>query len=315
MGTLRSKMIDAMKLRRFSLRTQESYLGAVSALAKYYNLPPDQLDANKIQAYLLHLTVEGGLSWSSCNVAVSAFRFFYVQVLGWEHVNLPIPPRKKPTKLPGGLSRQELDRLFACAHPPRNRMLLMTTYAAGLRVSEVTSLKVSDIDSHRRMIRIEQAKGNRDRSSNLSERMLERLRLYWKLYQPRIWLFPSSRDPNRKMDIGMAQKIYYVAKHRFVSEGEKVEGRIGFDMYGAEFTHQGEDCTFETMIKQFGLVGDAGLQAIAEIVHDIDLKDNKFNRLEASGPASPSGVWPVCSRMTTSSFSSVTPSSTGCMNC
>jgi hypothetical protein len=69
----------------------------------------------------------------------------------------------------------------------------------------------------------------------------------------------------------------------FVAEGETVEGAIPFDMFGAEFTHQGEDCTFETMLNQFGLAGSKGLRAIAEIVHDIDLKDDKFHRLEAAG--------------------------------
>jgi site-specific recombinase XerD len=214
MGTLRNKMIDAMKLRRFSPRTQQSYLAAVTGLANYYHTPPDQLDFDRVKAYILHMTVERGLSWSTCNIAVSAFRFFYAEVLGWERVNLPIPPRKKPTTLPEILSRKELDHLFACARPPRNRVLLMTTYAAGLRVSEVVNLKPSDIDSSRMMIRVEQAKGAKDRYTILSARLLEELRLYWKLDKPRIWLFPSSRDANRKMDISGAQKIYYQAKRR-----------------------------------------------------------------------------------------------------
>jgi len=161
MGTFRNKMIDAMNLRRFSLRTHESYLGAITSLARYYNLPPDKIDAQQLQAYLLHLTVERGLSWSTCNVAVSAFRFFYVEVLGRERTDLPMPPRKKPTKLPEVLSRQELERLSACARPPRNRALLMTTYAAGLRVSEVISLKVSDCEAVRP--HWAESKYNRDR--------------------------------------------------------------------------------------------------------------------------------------------------------
>ena len=214
MGTLRDKMVGAMNLRRFSLRTHESYLGAVSALARYYNLPPDKINAHQIRDYLLHLTVERGLSRSTCNVAVSAFRFFYVEVLGWELANLPIPPRKKQTKLPEILSHQELERLFACARPPRNRTLLMTTYAAGLRVSELTGLRVTDIDSKRMMIRVEQGKGAKDRYTILSARLLEELRSYWRLSQPHTWLFPAARDSNRRMDIGMAQKIYYVTKHR-----------------------------------------------------------------------------------------------------
>jgi integrase/recombinase XerD len=96
MGTLRKRMTDAMKLRRFSPRTQQSYLAAVTALPNYYHTRPDQLDFEKIKAYLLHLTVERALSWSTCNVVVSALRFFYLEVAGWEQVDLPLPPRKKP---------------------------------------------------------------------------------------------------------------------------------------------------------------------------------------------------------------------------
>lgn len=211
MGALRTKMIQAMTVRRFSPKTQQAYLSAVAGLAKYYNQSPDQIDPTLIQDYLLHLTVERALSWSTCNVAVSAFRFFYIETLGWDKVSLPIPPRKKPSKLPEILSRQQLDRLFACASPPKSRLLLMTTYSAGLRVSEVVHLKVSDIDSQRMMIRIEQAKGNKDRYSILSVRLLQELRLYWRLYRPPCWLFPS-QDPNRQMQIGTAQKLYYRAK-------------------------------------------------------------------------------------------------------
>jgi site-specific recombinase XerD len=155
-------MINAMELRRFSPRTQESYLAAVAGLAKHYRQPPDQLDATKIQAYLLHLTVERRLSWSSCNVAVSGLRFFYQQTLGWEGLRLPIPPRRKPSKLPEILSHQELERLFAAAHLAKHRALLMTTYAAGLRLSEVIALKRTDLDSQRQMIRVEQGKGRKD---------------------------------------------------------------------------------------------------------------------------------------------------------
>ncbi len=214
MGTLRKQMTDAMKLRRFSPRTERSYLAAVTALANYYHTPPDQLDFEKIKAYLLHLTVERSLSWSTCNVVVCALRFFYLEVVGWEQVSLPLPPRKKPKTLPVLLSRQELERLFACAGSPKYRVLLMTTYAAGLRVSEVVKLKPADIDSQRLMIRVEQAKGAKDRYTLLSPRLLEELRLYWKLYRPTTWLFPSSRDPHHQLHIGRAQKIYYEAKRR-----------------------------------------------------------------------------------------------------
>lgn len=213
MGALRTKMIDAMKLRRFSPKTQQAYLAAVAGIARFYNQSPDSISPDQIHDYLLHLTVVRALSWSTCNVAVSALRFFYFETLHWDHLSLPIPPRKKPSKLPEILSSQELDRLFACSSPPKSRLLLMTTYSAGLRVSEVVHLKVSDIDSQRMMIRIQQAKGMKDRYSILSQTLLEELRLYWKLYRPASWLFPS-QQPLKPMQIGTAQKIYHRAKQR-----------------------------------------------------------------------------------------------------
>jgi site-specific recombinase XerD len=206
-------MINAMTLRRFSPRTQESYLAAVAGLAKHYQQSPDQLDWAKIQAYLLHLSVERSLSWSSCNVAISGLRFFYIETLGWNQVRLPLPPRRKPAQLPEILSYQELQRLFDHAALPKHRVLLMTTYAAGLRVSEVVRLKVRDVESQRLMIRVEQGKGRKDRYTILSPKLLDELRLYWKLYRPSHYLFPS-KDPNRAMHIGHAQKIYYLAKQR-----------------------------------------------------------------------------------------------------
>src|SRR4030095_3959078 len=105
MGELRTLMIIAMELRRFSPRTLESYLAAVAGLAKHYHQPPDQLDATKIQAYLLHLTVERRLSWSSCNVAVSGLRFFYQQTLGWAGVWVVIYTWWRVSHLPELLSQ------------------------------------------------------------------------------------------------------------------------------------------------------------------------------------------------------------------
>ena len=213
MGELRTKMIDAMSLRRFSPRTQEAYLAAVAGLAKHYKQSPAQIDVEKIKAYLLHLTVERRLSWSSVNVAVAGLRFFYLQTLGWDQVQLCIPPRKRPSPLPEILSRQELERLFACAAPPKHRMLLMTTYAAGLRVGEVVRLKVGDLDSQRMMIRVEQGKGMKDRYTILSPQLLTELRLYWKRYRPSSWLLPSTHR-GRHVSIDLAQKTYYRAKQK-----------------------------------------------------------------------------------------------------
>src|SRR3990172_12065729 len=157
MGALRTKMIEEMRLRSFSLRTQESYLGAVIGLVKHYRQSPDQLTQDEIRSYLLHLK-ERGLSPSSRNVAISGMKFFYHQILGWNEQKLFLPPRKGSWRLPEVLSPKEVERLLLTAVKLRDRCLLMTAYATGLRVSELVRLKVSDIDSSRMMVRVEQGK-------------------------------------------------------------------------------------------------------------------------------------------------------------
>ena len=213
MTPLRQKMINEMKLRGFSVRTQQSYVGAVAGLARFFNQSPDRLNKEKLRSYLLHLMEERNLSWSSCNVAVSAFRFLYGETLGDDSMRLAIPPRKKVNQLPEILSAEELEDLFAGVANPKHRMLLMTTYAGGLRVSEVVKLKIKDIHSERMLIRVDQGKGKKDRYTILSERLLKELRIYWTMHRPRLWLFPS-KDPSKPMHIGTAQKIYYTAKKR-----------------------------------------------------------------------------------------------------
>jgi integrase/recombinase XerD len=213
MTPLRQKMLDDMKLRRFSPRTQEAYVGAVAGLAKFYNQSPDTIDQKEVQAYLLYLMEERKLSWSSCNVAFSGLRFFYKETLGMDSMRLAIPPSKKKTQLPEILSAEELVCLFGSASNPKHRALLMATYGGGLRVSEVVRLQITDIDSKRMMIRVEQGKANKDRYTILSQRLLQELRLYWKMYRPPIWLFPG-RDLNEHMHIGTAQRAYYHAKHK-----------------------------------------------------------------------------------------------------
>lgn len=213
MTDLRTRMTNDMILRGFSPHTQDSYLRAVKALAEFYATPPDQLDGDQIQAYLLHLTVEKGLAWSSVNTAIAGLRFFYHATLGWDHVDLPIPKRKHPHKLPEVLSVEEVERLLDAARNPKHRMLLTTTYAAGLRVSEVVRLTVRDIHSERMMIRIDQGKGRKDRYTVLSQRLLVELRDYYRMVRPQRWLFPSP-GVDRPISISAAQRAYTHAKKR-----------------------------------------------------------------------------------------------------
>lgn len=213
MTPLRRKMIDNMKLRGFAPNTQEAYVAAVAGLTKYYKESPDKLDTERVQRYLLYLMEERKLSWNSCNVVAAGLRFFYTETLKWHPTAIFIPPRKTRTQLPEILSRQELERLFVSTTNRKHRVMLMSAYGAGLRVSELVRMKVSDIDSQRMVIRVEQGKGNKDRYTILSQRLLTELRDYWKIYRPPIWLFPSN-DQNQHLCRETAQRIYYECKDR-----------------------------------------------------------------------------------------------------
>ena len=214
MGALREQMERQMVLRRMSVRTRQSYSAAVAQLAKHYRRPPDRLTAAEIQSYLLYLIEERKLACSSCNVALHGLRFFYHETLKRPDLQFAIPRARTPQKLPEILSREEIERLFAAANLLKHRVLLMTVYAAGLRVSEVCALKVTDIDSERMTIRVEQGKGAKDRYSLLSPRLLKELRLYWQTHRPKLWLFPAARNAQRPLNVHAAQRMFYAARDR-----------------------------------------------------------------------------------------------------
>jgi len=155
---------------------------------------------------------ERGLSSSSLNVNISGLRFFYQQVLGWNPEQFFLPRRKRTWRLPEVLSPSEVERLLSAAVKLRDRCLLMTAYSAGLRVDELIHLKLSDIDSERMMIRVEQGKGKKDRYTILSERLLSELRSYWKEHRSPIWLFPNRKGGSISIDY--AQRIYNWAKQK-----------------------------------------------------------------------------------------------------
>jgi integrase/recombinase XerD len=213
MTPLRAKMITHMQLHRLAPGTQALYLREVASFATFYGRSPEHLTSDEIRTYLHHLLVERQLAWSTCNVAAAAIRFLYVETLGWPMAHLHLPPRTDRQRLPRVLSVEELQRLFTAARHPKHRALLMTTYAAGLRVSEVVRLQVTDIESERMLIRVNQGNGNKDRYTLLSTRLLAELRAYWKLLRPPRWLFPG-RILTEPMPSGTARKIYERARQR-----------------------------------------------------------------------------------------------------
>lgn len=129
-------------------------------------------------------------------------------------MQLSIPRARAPQRLPDILSREEVERLFAAANLLKHRTVLMTAYAAGLRVSELCALNVTDIDSERMTIRVEQGKGAKDRYTLLSPRLLKELRLYWQAQRPKSWLFPAARNADRPLNAHAAQRMFYAARDR-----------------------------------------------------------------------------------------------------
>jgi len=215
MTPLRQRMLNAMVLRGFAVRTQESYIDAIYGLAKHYRGDPTQYSAQEIEAYLLHLINDRHLSYSTMNQAACAARFLYEKVLGRERELFPIAMAKVPARHPELLAREEIARLFAnCSHPV-HRMLLQTMYAAGLRVSEACALQVSDIDSHsdRMCIRVACGKGGHARYTLLGQTLLGRLRAYWRDHRPTTWLF-CNHTGTQPVSIESAQRAYQGSRHR-----------------------------------------------------------------------------------------------------
>ena len=189
MNTLRQRMLEDMRIRNLSATTRKRYLDRVKAFANHFNKSPALLGAEDIRIFLLYLVQERKLSSSSINVTASALRFLYKVTLGcqWDIEKIHFARREK--KLPVVLSPDEVAQFLKAVENKKHKAILMTTYAAGLRILETTRLRLSDIDSRRMTIRIQQGKGKKDRYVMLSKRLLIILRDYWKEYQPASWLF------------------------------------------------------------------------------------------------------------------------------
>jgi site-specific recombinase XerD len=197
-------MIHDLQLRNRSPRTIDAYVSHVARYAQHFGQTPDRLGPEHVREYQLHL-LQRQVSWSLFNQAVCALRFFYNVTLeqGWPVQHLPYG--KRPKRLPTVLSPEEVQRLLACVRPPKQRVLLTTVYACGLRLLEATHLRPEDIDSSRRQVWVRQGKGNKDRAVPLSPTLLEELRAYWRQHRPRPWLFPG-KEPERPLHPGTVQR-------------------------------------------------------------------------------------------------------------
>jgi site-specific recombinase XerD len=192
---LRRRMIEDMTVRKFTARTQEGYIRAVKGFSAFLGASPATASAEDLRRYRLHL-VESGVGAPTINHSLTALRFLFLVTLHKPAIVLNMPFVREPRRLPIVLSPQEVARLLDAAPGLKYKAALSIAYGAGLRASEVISLKIADIDSDRMVIRVEQGKGRKDRYVMLSEHLLDLLRAWWKAGRPQGWLFPGQNPVN-----------------------------------------------------------------------------------------------------------------------
>ena len=190
-------MIEDMQLRNLAPETQRGYLHHITGLARFYQTSPEHLTLEDLRQYQVYLAQDCLYSADSLNQFVSAAKFLYDITLEAPFDTGGLLRAKVPHRLPTILSPQEVAGFFEHVHHLRDRTALMVAYGAGLRVSEVVSLKISDIDSPRMLLRVQQGKGQRDRYATLSPRLLQVLRAWWRAARPpyRVAVSQRARRP------------------------------------------------------------------------------------------------------------------------
>ena len=260
MTPLRQRFLHDLQLRNYSPRTLETYLAHVVRFARHFGRSPEQLGAEDIRLYQLYLLQQRHASWSVFNQAVCALRFLYRVTLRAPFDVTMIPYGKKPKSLPAVLSRDEVAQLFALVAQPLERLILQTTYACGLRASEVLAVQVSDIDSSRMLLWVRRGKGNKGRGVPLSPALLEALRAHWQRLRPTTWLFPG-QTPSGQRSLGALQRVI---RRAVVAAGftQKVSLHTLRHSYATHLLEAGVD-----LLTIQRLLGHRDLQTTARYVH------------------------------------------------
>jgi integrase/recombinase XerD len=284
MTPLRQRMIEELQRRNYSQATIQSYIFAVKDFAEYFHKSPDLLGAEEVRQYQLYLINEKKLVARTVKVRMSALRFFYWKTLNRRDIyfdDLPIP--KTPKTLPTVLSPEEVVRLIGAALSLMHRTILILLYATGIRRAELKWLKVSDIDSPRMVIHIEQGKGRRDRDIPMTPIVLELLREYWRHTKSRVYMFPSPLVPEKPIS---SKTVWNVVHEAAVRAG--LTKRIGPHTLRHSFaTHHIEGGT-DLLVLQ-SLLGHAELKNTLVYVHlsqrQMRAAVNPLDRLTLQPPA------------------------------
>jgi integrase/recombinase XerD len=209
MSPLRRRMIEDMTIRRLAPKTQQGYVRTIQNFAVFLGRSPDTASFEDVRRYQLHLA-QSGAHPPILNHAASALRFFFRVTLKRHDIVEHTQFIRAPRRLPVVLSPEEVARLLNAAPGLKYKAALSVAYGAGLRAAEVTSLKVSDIDSQRMIIRVEQGKGRKDRNVMLSPHLLALLRAWWQAARPKGWLFPG-RNPVQPMTTRQLNRVCHAA--------------------------------------------------------------------------------------------------------
>ncbi|HEY2529038.1 MAG TPA: tyrosine-type recombinase/integrase [Xanthobacteraceae bacterium] len=256
---LRHRMIEDMMVRNFVEKTRNDYIRHVRTFTAFLGRSPDTATAEDLRRFQLHQR-QSGVRPPSMNGAVAALRFFFTTTLDRPDMARHLTFVREPRKIPVVLSPEEVARLLEAAAGPKYKAALSAAYGAGLRVSEVVSLKVLDVDSKRMLLRIEQGKGRKDRFAMLSPKLLELLRDWYRIARPAVWLFPG-RDPM----LPMTARQFNRAVHAAANMAEIKKRVTPHTLRHSFATHLLEDNTDVRLIQV--LLGHAKLDTTSLYTH------------------------------------------------
>jgi site-specific recombinase XerD len=260
MTPLRQRFLDEMQRRNYSPRTVQTYLHHIVRFSRHFQRSPELLGPEEVRLYQLHLLQEQHASWCVFNQAVCALRFLYRYALQAPFDVAMIPYGKRPRSLPDVLSRTEVALLLSLVANVLDRLILQTTYACGLRASEVLALRVQDIDSSRMLLWVRHGKGAKDRGVPLSPALLEALRAHWQRLRPTDWLFPG-QTPTGQRSLGALQRT---VRRAVLAAGftKKVSLHTLRHSYATHLLESGVD-----LLTIQRLLGHRDLQTTARYVH------------------------------------------------
>jgi len=261
-----AKLVFDVELRGLSKNTQNEYYSRVKSFQDHFNKPATELDIEDIRQFLHYLTKEKKLASGSVNTYNSALRFLYGITFDINLAIKKIPRHRKHRKLPAIFTQEELQSLFNACDNLRDKCILMTLYGAGLRLSEVAALKVSDIDSKKMQLFIRNAKGSKDRYAILSQANLDILRTYWQAYHPKEWLFYSRNNTGTHITTKAVQNLF----HKYATKAKINKNVTVHSMRHSFATHLLEAGTDIFRIKQ--LLGHTDITATCFYLHLVKIE-------------------------------------------